>query len=156
MTALTHTGPADGLPWNCEWPFVVPASLSAFNLLTAPARGAHSFLGAVFHLPECHFHADAVKILMLRDEMASLQGRPHWIIDNVVDDMMEFRLTLHCLLFIHFYLELLLNFQGDKSMNIYIYIFIYITRISPSPCCMWKNACTAQSDLKRKKTSRKA
>lgn len=28
--------------------------------------------------------------------MASLQGRPHWIIDNVVNDMMEFRFTLHC------------------------------------------------------------
>lgn len=65
----------------------------SFNLLTAQARAARSFLWAFFRRPWCHFHADTLKILMLPDEMASSQGCPHWIIDHVVNDTVWFRLT---------------------------------------------------------------
>lgn len=40
---------------------------------------------------------------MLRDEMAPSRGRPHWIIDHVMNDMKEFRLTLHRQLLSPFY-----------------------------------------------------
>lgn len=53
--------------------FVVAASL--IPLISGLGRSLAP-LGRFFHRPECDFHADVLKILMLRDEAASLPGRP--------------------------------------------------------------------------------